>query len=49
MNPEVLAHMLFLDGVYVDAGVGESDQHFIPIHSHRVADIVSLTHNTVHE
>jgi hypothetical protein len=30
--------------VYVDAGVGESDQHFIAIHSHRVADIVSLTH-----
>jgi hypothetical protein len=36
--------LLFLDGVYVDAGVGASDQRFIAIHSHRVADIVSLTH-----
>jgi hypothetical protein len=49
LNLNIHFHMLFLDGVYGDAGVGECDQHFIAIHSHRVAYIVSLTHNTVHE
>jgi hypothetical protein len=43
-NLNIHSHMLFLDGVYVDAGVEASDQRFITIHSHRVADIVSLTH-----
>jgi hypothetical protein len=49
LNLNIHFHMVFLNGVYVDAGAGESDQHFIAIHSHRVADIVRLTHNTVHE
>jgi hypothetical protein len=41
LNLNIHFHILFLDGVYVDTDVGEGDQRFIAIHSHRVADTLS--------
>jgi hypothetical protein len=44
LNLNVHFHMLFLDGVYVDGAGEESNQRFVPVTHHRVADIMSLTH-----
>lgn len=44
LNLNIHFHMLFLDGVYVDAIGEEGSQRFMPVNHHRAADIVNLAH-----
>jgi hypothetical protein len=43
LNLNVHFHMLFLDGVYVDADK-KNNQRFVPVTTHQTKDIVNLTH-----
>jgi hypothetical protein len=44
LNLNVHFHMLFLDGVYVDAVNEESGQRFVSVTNHEVGEVVTLTH-----
>jgi hypothetical protein len=44
LNLNVHFHILFLDGVYIDAANKPDVQHFVPVTRHQEIDIVKLTH-----
>src|SRR3990167_2567191 len=44
LNLNIHFHMLFLDGVYVDAKGENSIQRFVPVFNHRSDEIVKLSH-----
>jgi hypothetical protein len=44
LNLNIHFHMLFLDGVYVDANGENGNQRFVPVFNHRSGDIVNLAH-----
>lgn len=44
LNLNVHFHMLFLDGVYVDAADKRDDQRFVSLTHHQASDIIKLTH-----